>query len=210
VLGGYGNFATNFQMLKIILKSLKSSTSSHEKGRRCLRQTGIQTVILDSDLAGILAHEAGGHTVEADFVQTGSVGGPMFGKQVASEKVSLGDIAHTAFGKLAPVPVFVDDEGTPAQDQMLIENGILTGYMHNKESAHKFGHEANGNARAYDFSDEPLIRMRNTCILPGTDKLEEMIASVEDGYFMTDMNNGQADSTGEFILVYRWVTNQER
>lgn len=201
VLGGYGNFPEKFKNAEDFFENLeKQHELLMQKADGIYAKPGIQTVILDSDLAGILAHEAVGHTVEADFVQTGSVGGPMFGQQVASEKVSLVDIAHSAFGELAPVPVFVDDEGTPAQDQMLIENGILTGYMHNKESARKFGHKANGNARAFDFSDEPLIRMRNTCILPGTDKLEEMIASVEDGYLMTDMGNGQADSTGEFMF----------
>lgn len=201
VMGGYGNFLTRFPSAPDLFGKLeKQYERLILKAEGVYAKPGIQTVILDSDLAGILAHEAVGHTVEADFVETGSVGGPMFGKQVASEKVSLVDIAHTAFGELAPVPVFVDDEGTLAQDQMLIENGILTGYMHNKESALKYGHTPNGNARAYDFSDEPLIRMRNTCILPGTDKLEDMIASVADGYYFTDMNNGQADSTGEFMF----------
>ena len=201
VLGGYGNFLAKFPNAEDLFGKLENQYEQLIlKAEGVYAKPGIQTVILDSDLAGILAHEAVGHTVEADFVETGSVGGPMFGKQVASEKVSLVDIAHDAFGKLAPVPVFVDDEGTLAQDQMLIENGILTGYMHNKESALKYGHTPNGNARAFDFSDEPLIRMRNTCILPGTDKLEDMIASVEDGYFFTDMNNGQADSTGEFMF----------
>ncbi len=201
VMGGYGNFINTFpNAVDLFSKLEKQYERLILKAEGVYAKPGIQTVILDSDLAGILAHEAVGHTVEADFVETGSVGGPMFGKQVASEKVSLVDIAHTAFGELAPVPVFVDDEGTLAQDQMLIENGILTGYMHNKESALKYGHTPNGNARAFDFSDEPLIRMRNTCILPGTDKLEDMIASVEDGYYFTDMNNGQADSTGEFMF----------
>ena len=201
VLGGYGNFLAKFPNAEDLFGKLENQYEQLIlKAEGVYAKPGIQTVILDSDLAGILAHEAVGHTVEADFVETGSVGGPMFGKQVASEKVSLVDIAHTAFGNLAPVPVFVDDEGTLAQDQMLIENGILTGYMHNKESALKYGHTPNGNARAFDFSDEPLIRMRNTCILPGTDKLEDMIASVDDGYFFTDMNNGQADSTGEFMF----------
>jgi len=201
VLGGYGNFLAKFPNAEDLFGKLENQYEQLIlKAEGVYAKPGIQTVILDSDLAGILAHEAVGHTVEADFVETGSVGGPMFGKQVASEKVSLVDIAHDAFGKLAPVPVFVDDEGTLAQDQMLIEKGILTGYMHNKESALKYGHTPNGNARAFDFSDEPLIRMRNTCILPGTDKLEDMIASVEDGYFFTDMNNGQADSTGEFMF----------
>ncbi len=201
VMGGYGNFLSTFPNAGDFFGKLEEQYEQLIlKAEGVYAKPGIQTVILDSDLAGILAHEAVGHTVEADFVETGSVGGPMFGKQVASEKVSLVDIAHTAFGKLAPVPVFVDDEGTLTQDQMLIENGILTGYMHNKESALKYGHTPNGNARAFDFSDEPLIRMRNTCILPGTDKLEDMIASVEDGYYFTDMNNGQADSTGEFMF----------
>ena len=201
VLGGYGNFLAKFPNAEDLFGKLENQYEQLIlKAEGVYAKPGIQTVILDSDLAGILAHEAVGHTVEADFVETGSVGGPMFGKQVASEKVSLVDIAHTAFGNLAPVPVFVDDEGTLAQDQMLIENGILTGYMHNKESALKYDHTPNGNARAFEFSDEPLIRMRNTCILPGTDKLEDMIASVEDGYFFTDMNNGQADSTGEFMF----------
>ena len=201
VLGGYGNFLAKFPNAEDLFGKLENQYEQLIlKAEGVYAKPGIQTVILDSDLAGILAHEAVGHTVEADFVETGSVGGPMFGKQVASEKVSLVDIAHDAFGKLAPVPVFVDDEGTLAQDQMLIENGILTGYMHNKESALKYDHTPNGNARAFEFSDEPLIRMRNTCILPGTDKLEDMIASVEDGYFFTDMNNGQADSTGEFMF----------
>lgn len=201
VFGGYGSFPTLFKRAEDWFEKIESQHQQlMQKTEGVYARPGIQTVILDSDLAGILAHEAVGHTVEADFVQTGSVGGPMFGKEVAHEKVSLVDIAHTAFGELAPVPVFVDDEGTPAQDQMLIENGILTGYMHNKESAAKFGHPANGNARAFDFSDEPLIRMRNTCILPGKEKLEDMIASVEDGYLMTDMDNGQADSTGEFMF----------
>lgn len=201
VHGGLGSFPTLFPRAEDLFE--KTETQYQQlmaKTEGVYAKPGIQTVILDSDLSGILAHEAVGHTVEADLVQSGSIGGPMFGKQVASEKVSLIDIAHTAFGETAPVPVYVDDEGVLAQDQMLIENGILTGYMHNKESARKFGHTANGNARAFDFSDEPLIRMRNTCILPGKDKLEDMIASVEDGYLMTDMENGQADATGEFMF----------
>ena len=154
VMGGYGNFLARFPNAEELFGKLEKQYEQLSlKADGVYAKPGIQTVILDSDLAGILAHEAVGHTVEADFVETGSVGGPMFGKQVASEKVSLVDIAHDAFGSLAPVPVFVDDEGTLAQDQMLIENGILTGYMHNKESALKYGHTPNGNARAYDFSD---------------------------------------------------------
>ena len=98
--------------------------------------------------------------------------------------VTLVDYANTAFGKRCPVPVYVDDECTPARDAVLIQDGILVGYMHNKESAAHFGHEPTGNARAYSFSDEPLIRMRNTCIVPGKQKLQDMISSIDDGYFL--------------------------
>ena len=72
--------------------------------------------------------------------------------------------------------------------------------MHNRESAELYGVEPTGNARAYAFSDEPLIRMRNTFVLPGESKLDEMIASIKDGYYLTKSGNGQADSTGEFMF----------
>jgi TldD protein len=145
-------------------------------------------------------HEAVGHTVEADMVLGGSVAAHNLNKQVASELISMTDFAHTAFGETVPLPVYVDDEGTPAQDAILIENGILKGYMHSRESARHFGVRPQGNARAYDFSDEPLIRMRNTVILPGKDKLDDLIASVDDGYYLVKTGNGQADSTGEFMF----------
>ena len=148
----------------------------------------------------MLSHEAVGHTVEADLVIGGSVAGHCLNKQVASELVTLTDFANTAFGKRCPLPVFVDDEGTPARDVTLIKDGILVGYMNNRESAARFGMEPCGNARAWLFSDEPLIRMRNTAVLPGKDKLEDMIASIDDGYYLFDTNNGQADLTGEFMF----------
>lgn len=171
-----------------------------EKREGIYADAGRRQVILHPDLAGMLAHEAVGHTVEADFVRSGSVGGPCFGKQVASELVTMVDFANTALGKRCPVPVYVDDEGTPAEDAVLIQNGVLTGYMHNRESAAYFGHKPQGNARAFTFADEPLIRMRNTCILPGKDRLEDLIASVDDGYYLLKTSNGQADATGEFTF----------
>ena len=161
---------------------------------------GFRDVILDSKLAGILAHEAIGHTTEADLVLGGSVAGPYLGKQVASEIVTLVDFAHTALGEDAPQPIFVDDEGTIASDVTLIEDGVLKAFMHNRETALQFGHEPTGNARAYLFSDEPLIRMRNTAILPGGDKLADMISSIDDGYYLTQTGNGQADLTSEFMF----------
>ncbi len=130
----------------------------------------------------------------------GSVAGQMLHKQVASELVTMVDFAHTALGEEAPLPVYLDDEGVPAEDAVLIQDGMLQGYMNNRESAEHFGMKPQGNARAFEFSDEPLIRMRNTAVLPGKDKLEDIIASVEDGYYLTNTNNGQADMTGEFMF----------
>jgi len=103
-------------------------------------------------------------------------------------------------GKLCPIPVFIDDEGTRAEDAVLIENGVLKTFMHNKESAQHFGVKPTGNARAYTYSDEPIIRMRNTAIVPGNDKLEDMIASIDEGYYLMQASNGQADSTSEFMF----------
>lgn len=163
-------------------------------------RAGEHDVILDSELAGILAHEAIGHTTEADIVRGGSVAGDHVGRQVASDLITMVDFANSYQGDTLPVPVYVDDEGMPSRDTVLIENGVLKGFMHNKESAAYFHAEATGNARAYQFFDEPLIRMRNTAILPGPHKLEEMIASVEDGYYLMWPSNGQADSTSEFMF----------
>ncbi len=163
-------------------------------------EAGLKTVVLGGILSGILAHEAVGHTVEADLVKGGSVAGHSLGKIVASPLVSLTDFAHSAFGAPAPLPLYVDDEGTPAVDAPIIRDGVLVGYLNNRESARDFGMTACGNARAYAFSDEPLIRMRNTAIHPGSSSLSEMIGSVEDGYYLVGTNNGQADTTGEFMF----------
>ena len=148
----------------------------------------------------MLAHEAVGHTVEADLVLGGSVAGPSLNKRVASDLVSLVDYANTYNGKMVPLPVYLDDEGIVAKDVELIKDGILVGYMNDRETAKHFGQEAKGNARGWGFADEPLIRMRNTTILPGKSTVDELISSVEDGYYLIDSGNGQADLTGEFMF----------
>ena len=72
--------------------------------------------------------------------------------------------------------------------------------MHNKETALKLDMTPTGNARAFGFYDEPLVRMRNTAIVPGTSNLEDMITSIDDGYYLLKSSNGQADSTSEFMF----------
>jgi TldD protein len=161
---------------------------------------GQRTVVLAPELAGMLAHEAMGHPCEADAVLGGAVTASLVGQPVASELVTMVDIAHTWNGAEAMAPVYVDDEGTPARDVVMIDRGRLTGFMHSRETAARLGEAATGNARAYNPNDEPLVRMRNTVILPGTSKLAEMIAGVDDGYLLLKTSNGQADSTTEFMF----------
>ena len=199
--GGSGIFSSRFTDPALLYPQVdKLYEMVMQKAEGVYPEAGLKTVILAGELAGMLAHEAVGHTVEADLVLGGSVAGPNLHKPVASPLVSMTDFAHTAFGETAPLPVFVDDEGVEAKDARLIEDGILTGYMHNRQTAQHFGHAPLGNARAWMFNDEPLIRMRNTAVHPGKDKLEDMIASVDDGYYLLHTGNGQADSTGEFMF----------
>jgi len=172
-----------------------------EKANGVHSNAGYKDVILDADLAGILAHEAIGHTTEADLVMGGSIAGDYIGKKVASPLVTLIDYANSYNGKVCPVPVYIDDEGTKSEDVVIIEDGILKRFMHNKDSARHFEEKPTGNARAYEFSDEPLIRMRNTAFLPGNNTLEEMISSIDDGYYLVKTGNGQADSTSEFMFA---------
>ena len=94
----------------------------------------------------------------------------------------------------------VDDEGVITQNTTIIRNGMLESYLHNRESAAKYGVDPTGSARAWEYSDQPLIRMRNTYLAPGETTLEEMIASTKDGYLLDGPRNGQADATGEFMF----------
>ncbi len=200
-IGGFGSFENNFNDPCALFSQIDNLYEQlMQKREGIYADAGYKTVILGSDLAGMLAHEAVGHTVEADIVLGGSVAAHNLNKRVASDLVTLVDFAHTALGERAPLPVYLDDEGTPAEDAVIIKDGILTEYMNSRETANHFNMKPKGNARAYTFSDEPLIRMRNTAILPGKDRLEDIIASVDDGYYFVSTGNGQADTTGEFMF----------
>ncbi|HEX6703696.1 MAG TPA: TldD/PmbA family protein [Albitalea sp.] len=161
---------------------------------------GLHNVVMAAPLAGMLAHEAMGHPCEADLVLGGAVTGDLLGQRVASDLVSMVDFAHSFEGREVMIPVYADDEGTPARDAVLIRNGMLTEFMSSRETAARLGVAATGSARAYAPGDEPLVRMRNTAILPGRDKLDDMVAGMGDGYLLLKTVNGQADSTTEFMF----------
>ncbi len=200
-ISGKGTFA-DLDLDIDILAPLLDRTHAHLQAKRhaVAARGGRHVVVLGPALAGILAHEAMGHPCEADLVLGGAVTGDLVGQRVASDLVTMIDHAHTVDGAEAMVPVYADDEGTPAADVVLIERGILRDFMSSRETAAKLGIAPSGSARAYLPSDEPLVRMRNTGIRPGTSRLDELIGGVESGYLLLATGNGQADSTTEFMF----------
>lgn len=161
---------------------------------------GQKTVILAPTVVGLLCHEAVGHTVEADFVKAGSIAQGKIGQRVASELVTLCDSGRENLAGYAVGNIPFDDEGVETETTTIINRGILTSYLHNRETAAEFGVRPTGNARAWLYNDEPLIRMRNTYMLPGASSLAEIIAEVEDGYLVDGAGGGQADANGEFMF----------
>jgi TldD protein len=157
---------------------------------------GKATVILDPGLVGLLCHEAVGHTVEADFVLSGAITKDKVGEYVASEYVSMVDGGEELAGGWAPV----DDEGVKSTRVMLIERGVLKGFLHNRETAYIMDTEPTGNARAWEYDLEPLIRMRNTYIEPGDWKKEEILQETKNGFILEGAGSGQADSNAEFMF----------
>ena len=90
-----------------------------------------------------------------------------------------------------------------AEPTVIINKGVLNSYLHNRESASIFGTTSQGNARAFTYRDEPIIRMTNTFIMPGEDRLDEMIAGIDEGFLFIDLaHGGQADSSAEFMFGF--------
>lgn len=161
---------------------------------------GRKKVILAPAVVGLLCHEAIGHTVEADFVKAGSVAQGKIGHMVSSPLVTMADSGQEKYSGYATGNLPFDDEGVATEETIIIKDGKLNSYLHNRESAAEFGVKPTGNARAWLYNDEPIIRMRNTYIVPGTHKLADMIAAIDDGYLIEGAGSGQADANGEFMF----------
>jgi TldD protein len=162
---------------------------------------GTSVVVLDPGLVGILCHEAIGHTVEADIVLGGAITSDKIGEAVASELVTLCDSGATEYSPFAVGILPVDDEGVLTHRTVIIENGVLRSFLHNRETAAHYGVAPTGNARAFVYSDDPIIRMRNTYIEPGEPPIEELIGGVKRGYYLSGLGmSGQADSNAEFMF----------
>lgn len=160
---------------------------------------GSMPVVLGAGWPGILLHEAVGHGLEGDFNRKGtSAFSGKVGQQVASPLCTIVDdgTIPNRRGSLA-----IDDEGTPGQYNVLVENGVLRGYMQDKLNARLMGVEPTGNGRRESFAHVPMPRMTNTYMLAGPHDPEEIIASVDKGLYAPNFGGGQVDITsGKFVF----------
>jgi TldD protein len=160
---------------------------------------GTMTVVLGPGWPGVLLHEAVGHGLEGDFNRKGtSAFTGRVGEQVAADCVTVVDdgTLERRRGSLT-----IDDEGTQTRRNVLIENGVLRGYMQDKMNARLMGVEPTGNGRRESFAHLPMPRMTNTFMLPGEYEPEEIIASVDRGLYAVNFAGGQVDITsGRFVF----------
>ena len=170
---------------------------------------GEMTVVLGSGWPGILLHEAIGHGLEGDFNRKGSsaFSGRM-GQRVAAKGVTVLDDGTIADRRGS---LNVDDEGNASQRNVLIEDGILKGYIQDSMNARLMGVQPTGNGRRESYAHVPIPRMTNTYMLGGDKAPEEIVASIKKGLYATNFGGGQVDITsGKFVFsasVAYWVEN---
>lgn len=161
---------------------------------------GTFPVVLGAGWPGVLLHEAVGHGLEGDFNRKGSSAfSGLVGEQVASELCTIVDDGTLANRRGS---LNIDDEGTPAKYNVLIEKGILKGYMQDKHNAKLMGVEPTGNGRRESYAHLPMPRMTNTYMLPGEHDPKDIIKSVKKGIYAPNFAGGQVDITsGKFVFT---------
>lgn len=160
---------------------------------------GAMDVVLGPGWPGILLHEAIGHGLEGDFNRKKtSAFSDKLGQRVASDGVTVVDDGTIPSRRGS---INVDDEGTPSQRNVLIENGVLVGYMQDRLNAQLMGVAPTGNGRRESYAHMPLPRMTNTFMLAGEDDPEEILKSVDNGLYAVSFGGGQVDITsGKFVF----------
>jgi TldD protein len=199
--GGGGRFDLDF-----FLENNRAIHYAEEAVRKALinldaqaAPAGSMTVVLGSGWPGVLLHEAIGHGLEGDFNRKGtSAFANRIGQPVASKGITVVDdgTLEKRRGSLT-----VDDEGTPTQCTTLIEDGILTGYIQDRQNALLMGQKPTGNGRRQSYAHLPMPRMTNTYMRSGQYAPEEIIASVDKGIYAVNFSGGQVDITsGKFVF----------
>ncbi len=160
---------------------------------------GSMTVVLGPGWPGVLLHEAIGHGLEGDFNRKGtSAFSGRIGEKVANEQCTIVDDGTLPERRGS---LNIDDEGTPTQCTVLIENGVLKGYMQDRHNARLMGVTATGNGRRESYAHLPMPRMTNTYMLNGKYDPQEIIASVDNGLYAVNFGGGQVDITsGKFVF----------
>jgi len=160
---------------------------------------GEMEVVLGAGWPGVMLHEAVGHGLEGDFNRKGtSVFSGRIGQQVASKGVTVIDDGTIADRRGS---ITVDDEGTPSRRNVLIEDGILKGYMQDRQNARLMGVDATGNGRRESYAHAPMPRMTNTYMENGDADPQEIVASMKKGIYAVNFGGGQVDITsGKFVF----------
>ena len=171
--------------------------------------SGEMPIVLGNGWAGVILHEAVGHGLEGDFNRKGSSAfSGKIGQQVASNGVTVIDEGCIADRRGS---LNIDDEGNPTQRTVLIEDGILQGYLYDELNARLMNTQSTGNGRRESFASNPLPRMTNTYMLGGDKNPEEIVASIQKGLYATNFGGGQVDITsGKFVFSASeayWVEN---
>lgn len=160
---------------------------------------GVMDIVLGPGWPGILLHEAIGHGLEGDYNRKGSSAfAGLMGQQVAAKGVTVLDDGTIPDRRGS---ITVDDEGTPSGKNVLIEDGILVGYMQDRQNARLMGVEPTGNGRRESYAHAPMPRMTNTYMLGGEATPEEIVADMKDGIHAVGFGGGQVDITsGKFVF----------
>jgi TldD protein len=211
VAGGVNGLATGYESGGgtcgwEFLEEFLPETLARKAAGRALRTLGApklpggrMPVVLSATAGGTMVHEAIGHGLEADLARQGmSVYRDALGTAVASPLVSVVDDA-TVPGKRGSYGI--DDEGSPGGLTVLVEKGVLSGFLHDRLSAMKEGARTTGNGRRESYRHRPIPRMSNTIILPGTTPPEDVLRSVDKGLLVSKMGGGQVNTvTGDFMF----------
>ncbi len=186
-VGGYEILKADDPVARTV-QGVRSLETLLEAGRA---PGGRMTAIIDPDMTGVLVHEAFGHASEADLVLAGeSVLEGRLGERLGADGVTIFD-DPTMEGGFGSFPY--DDEGVRGSRKVLMDDGVLTSFIHSRETAGRMGHEPNGAARSQDHGSRPLVRMSNTCLEPGDMSRQELFEDVRDGIYLKGTRGGEVD-----------------
>ncbi|MHA1523890.1 MAG: metalloprotease TldD [Alphaproteobacteria bacterium] len=193
---GYGQFIATTAWQPMVDEAVRMALTNLEA---VAAPAGEMDVVLGPGWPGIILHEAVGHGLEGDFNRKGtSAFAGLLGERVAAPGVTIVDDGTPSARRGS---LTIDDEGTPTCVTTLIEDGILVGYMQDRQNARLMGHTPTGNGRRQSYAHPPMVRMTNTYMLAGTRDPNEIIASVKQGLYAVSFGGGQVDITsGKFVF----------